>query len=367
MIEVRIATRLSATFALDVAFGGDGGITALYGRSGAGKTSVVRAIAGVLRPERGRIAIGGHVFLDTACGIDLPIERRGVGYVVQDSRLFPHVRVRDNLLYGFRRTRGPRPIGLDTVVDLLGIGHLLDRRPHHLSGGERQRVAIGRALLAHPRLLLLDEPLSSLDPPRKSELIPYIERLRDEFRIPMVYISHDWSEIVRLADHLVVLDGGRVAGAGPLVDVAADPALAPLIGRFEAGAVLDCRVAGHDPAPGTTRLTFAGGELEVPQIALAVGAPVRVRIRARDVAIALSEPRDVSISNRLAGIVRDVTAREEPYVDVGLDVGGTRLRALLTRASVARLGVRPGLAVWALVKSVALDGRSVGALRRPRE
>jgi molybdate transport system ATP-binding protein len=366
MIDVNFRKRLPA-LQLDIAFTArTQGITALFGRSGSGKTSIVQAIAGGLRPDDGRIGIDDRVFFDSATGIDLAVHHRRIGYVFQDSRLFPHLTVRGNLLYGHRRAGDAQPLDPDDVIALLGIAHLLERRPHHLSGGERQRVAIGRALLAQPTLLLMDEPLASLDPPRKSELLPYIERLRDEYRLPIIYISHVFDEVVRLADELVLIEGGRVLRAGPLQEVASEPASAPLIGRFEAGAVLECTVVGHDRPAGLTALGFAGGQLQVPLVDLEVGSRLRVRLRSRDVAIGLSRASGISISNQLAGRLVSLTPRDLPFVDVAIDVGGVLLRALVTAQSVERLRLVPGMPVWALIKTVSFDSRSVGFIRRAR-
>ncbi len=366
MIEVRFRKQLPG-LALDIAFTAAArGITALYGRNGSGKTSIIRAIAGSLRPDQGRIVAGDRLFFDSQSGVDMPIHERRVGYVFQDSRLFPHLTVRSNLMYGYKRSSGARRFGFQMAVDLLGIGHLLQRRPHNLSGGERQRVAIGRALLSQPSLLLMDEPLSSLDPPRKSELLPYIEGLRDEFGLPILYISHAFNEVVRLADQLVVVDGGKVLRSGSVFEIASEPELSPLIGRFEAGSVIECIVAQHDDDVALSTLAFVGGQLRVPRVDLDVGASVRVRIRSRDVALSLSRPMDISITNRLPGKLLSLTEREGPYVDVAVDIGGVTLRSLITRDSAARLGLEPGLQVWALIKTVAFDSRSVGFMRRAR-
>jgi molybdate transport system ATP-binding protein len=363
MIDVAIRKKL-ASFTLDVAFTApSSGVTALFGASGSGKTSIVQSIAGGLTPDAGRIAIGDVVFFDRDHGIDLPIHLRRVGYVFQDARLFPHLSVRSNLEYGLKRAKAARVIGTDTVVELLGLEGLLDRRTHKLSGGERQRVAIGRALLAQPALLLMDEPLSSLDPARKAELLPYIEGLRDSLGLPILYISHAFDEVVRLADHLVVMEAGRVAQAGPFLELASRPELTPLIGRFEAGSVLACTVAAHDDHLRLTTLDFAGGQLRVPRIALAAGTILRVQIKARDVALSLSRPMDVSITNRLPGRIIGITRGDGPYVDVAIDIGGVRLQSLITGESSSRLGLEPGLQVWALIKSVAVDGRTAGIRR----
>ena len=364
MIEINFKKRYPG-LAIDVAVSApEQGITALFGRSGAGKTSIIQAVAGAVRPDEGRIAIGDRIFFDSAQRVDLPIHERRVGYVFQDSRLFPHLNVRRNLLYGFSRASGEKRITVDAVVDLLGIGQLLDRRPHNLSGGERQRIAIGRALLSQPKLLLMDEPLSSLDPPRKAELLPYIEGLKHEFGLPILYISHAFNEVARIADHLIIVDGGRIVRSGPLLEVASEPELSPLIGRFEAGAILACNVLLHDAAFALSTLTFVGGQLRVPQVDLPVGSALRVRIRARDVAIALSPPVDVSISNQLPGTLVSMTVREGPYVDAAIDIGGQTIRALITKESADRLRLAPGRQVWALIKSVSFDGRSVGFKRR---
>lgn len=366
MIDIAIRKRL-ASFELHAEFSVPAhGVTAIFGRSGAGKTSLVNLIAGLLRPDAGHIRVGERVFFDHRLGVDLAIEARGVGYVFQESRLFPHLSVRENLAYGRKRARRPTTIQDDAVIEVLGLAPHLSRRPHRLSGGERQRVALGRALLSQPRLLLLDEPLASLDAPRKAEVLPYIERLVDEFKLPALYVSHAVDELTRLADHVVILNDGAAVASGTLTEIMSKPDYAPLIGRFEAGAVLECTVVAHDQEFQMTRLAFADGELRVPFIDLAVGAPIRARLRARDVALALSNPPDLSITNRLHGIVQTLTVREETYVDVAIALGSTSVRALITRESAARLRLAPGVKVWALIKSVALDSRAVGFNRRLR-
>ena len=243
MLEVDIEHRLGA-FELDIHFRSGRGLTALFGRSGAGKTSIVNVIAGLVRPERGRIVVDGSVLIDTELGIWVPAHRRRVGYVFQEDRLFPHLTVRQNLLFGRWFATRPSPAArLDDVVDLLGISPLLDRRPARLSGGEKQRVAIGRALLASPRLLLMDEPLASLDAQRKDEILPYIERLRDQAGVPIIYVSHAVAEVTRLASTIVLISDGRVRAVGPLQEIRGRAELYPMAGRFEAGAVLAVRVA----------------------------------------------------------------------------------------------------------------------------
>ncbi len=366
MIKVQFQVTLpGAVFDIDFTAPGDG-VTALFGRSGAGKSTIVDVMAGGTAVTGGHIYVNGEAFLDSARGKNLPIEQRRVGFVFQDSRLFPHMRVQSNLLYGYKRAGVAPFIQPEQAVELLGLEDLLQRRPHRLSGGERQRVAIGRALLAQPSILLMDEPLSSLDPPRKAELLPYIERLRDELNIPIVYISHDFNEVMRLADYLVVVDQGRIAKHGPLLELASDPELSPLIGRYEAGSVLDCVVEEHDTRHALTRLRIGAHQISVPIVDAQIGGDVRVRLRARDVALALSEPQDTSIANRLPGVITELVPRDGPYIDAGIDIGAGIVRSLLTRASVERLGLQPGMSVWALVRVVALDSRSVGFRRLPR-
>ena len=360
MLEVDIEHRLGA-FELDVHFRSGRGLTALFGRSGAGKTSVVNAIAGLLRPERGRIVVNGSVLIDTERGIRTPAHRRRVGYVFQEDRLFPHLTVRQNLLFGRWFAPGSTPQArLADVVDLLGIAALLDRRPARLSGGEKQRVAIGRALLASPRLLLMDEPLASLDAARKDEILPYIERLRDEASVPIVYVSHAVAEVTRLANTIVVIADGRVRAGGPLRDVMGRAELYPMAGRFEAGAVLAMRVSAHDVRWGLTELTGAFGKLTVPQLRTPVGGALRVRIRARDVILAATPPTGISALNILAVRVEAVVPIEDAALEVQLRLGDERLLARVTQRSGAMLGLAPGREVFAVIKSVAIDRSSLG-------
>ncbi|HET7197025.1 MAG TPA: molybdenum ABC transporter ATP-binding protein [Burkholderiales bacterium] len=360
MLELDVRLRVGA-FALDAAFATNAGITALFGRSGAGKTTVLNVIAGLARPRRGRVAVGGRVLYDSERGIDVPPHARRIGYVFQEGRLLPHLTVRHNLGYGrfFAAPAGAR-LSFDQAVALLGIAHLLERRPEALSGGEKQRVAIGRALLANPEVLLFDEPLASLDAPRKAEILYYVERLRDELRIPIVYVSHSLEEVVRLADAVVLLSEGRVLATGPVREMASRLELRPYLGRQEGGAVIEARVAAQDLDNGLARLEFAGGALEIPDVEALPGERVRVRVRARDVSIALARPAGISIRNVLAGTVVSLGDEEGPSLDVQLDLRGTPLLARITRKSAQELALRPGLEVYALIKSVSIDRRSVG-------
>jgi molybdate transport system ATP-binding protein len=342
-------------FDLSVRFTGSAGVTALFGRSGAGKTTVTALLTGHVRPDRGRISLGGRVLVDTEASIFVPPHRRRIGTVFQDGRLFPHLSVRSNLLYGswFNRTadRGR----LDEIVALLGIEPLLARYPGRLSGGEKQRVAIGRALLAAPELLVLDEPLAALDAARKEEILPYLERLRDGLKLPMVYVSHALDEVVRLADTLVLLERGTVRAAGPIGEVMSRLDLGTGTGRTEAGAVIEAEVSAIDAGYGLATLAFAGGSLRVPAAGLAAGEALRLHIRARDVAIALDPPERLSILNALPATITEMAATDEGAVELRLAVGPSLLVARITRLSAETLRLERGQAVQALIKSVAFD------------
>ncbi|KQP61424.1 molybdenum ABC transporter ATP-binding protein [Methylobacterium sp. Leaf108] len=356
-----------SAFALDVAFETGPGLTALFGRSGSGKTTVIDLVAGLVRPDRGRIVLSGETLLDTQGGVSVPAHRRGIATVFQQARLLPHLTVRQNLGYGrwFARAR-PETTGLDpdTVVAILGIGHLLARRPAGLSGGEAQRVAIGRALLSRPRLLLMDEPLAALDEARKDEILSCIERLRDAAGIPIVYVSHAVAEVARLADTVVVMEAGRIAASGPADAVLRRTDLVP-VGDGEAGAVLDLVVAAHDADSGLTRIDGRVGTLTVPRLSRPVGSAVRLRIPARDVLVALAPPVGLSARNVLRGHVLGLVPSVAATVLVEIDCNGAVLAARLTRASARDLRLEPGRPVFAIVKSVAFDPQDVGRGRPP--
>ena len=343
-------------FSLEVSFTSErGGVTALFGPSGAGKTTLVDMMAGLTRPNAGRIAVGGRILFDSDAGVDLRPERRRIGYVFQESRLFPHLSVGANLSYGMRRLpAAERRVDRDRVIELLGIGHLTERRPHHLSGGEKQRVAIGRALLTSPRLLLMDEPLAGIDVARRSEILPFIEGLRDELGIPIVYVSHNADEIIRLADTVVLVAEGRAVAVGPVEEMMARPDLGQLTGGVDAGAVVPVTVTGHDSTYELTKLAFAGGTLLVSRLNVPVGTRQRVRVFARDVAIAIEAPTRISTLNVFHGTVHEVTGDTGPQRDVLIDIG-CMLWARITRRSADELGVAPGREVYALIKTVALD------------
>jgi molybdate transport system ATP-binding protein len=359
-LEVDVQHRFGA-FALEARFVTDGSLTALFGRSGAGKTSLVNIIGGLLHPDRGKVVVNGRVLVDTAKGVFVPRHRRRIGYVFQEPRLFPHLSVRQNLLYGYWFTpTAERRENLRRVIDLLGIGMLLDRGTAVLSGGEKQRVAIGRALLASPHLLLMDEPLASLDDARKSEILPYIERLRDEDRVPIVYVSHSVPEVTRLATTIVLLADGKVAAAGALAEVIGGVDFFPLTGHYGAGAVLEMQVTAHDEDYCLTTLRSVAGELLIPGIHAKIGAALRVLIRARDVVLALKPPKEISALNVLPGRVAEIGALDGPIVDVRVDLNGERLLARVTRLTLDRLALVPGRPVFAIIKTVSIDRRSLG-------
>ncbi len=363
-MEVNLNKRLG-DFNINVAFDTPtSGITALFGRSGAGKTTLVNMMAGLLRPDSGVLSIGGQTLFDSAQGVNVKPEHRRVGYVFQEGRLFPHLSVKANLYYGRRfAPRGERYVEPRQIIELLGLDSLLVRRPATLSGGEKQRVAIGRALLSEPRLLLMDEPLAALDAARKSEIMRHIERLRDEVGVPIVYVSHALDEVARLADHMVLLADGGVIATGSAVDIMSRPDLSPHTGRHEAGALIEARVEGHDDF-GLTALAFPGGVLRVSGLDLLTGTAVRARIRARDVAIATSPPQDLSILNVFYGRIAEMIPSGAAAMDLQLDVG-VRLWARITARSAHELSLAPGREVYALVKSVAIDRHSLGLAEPP--
>ena len=353
-IEARFRVDFGA-FALDTDLTLPGrGVVALFGPSGSGKTTLLRCVAGLQRASNGRLMVNGECWQDEAQQFFLPTHKRPLGYVFQETYLFAHLDVRGNLEYGMRRVGiAQRRVAWDQAIALLGIAPLLERMPQGLSGGERQRVGIARALLTSPRLLLLDEPLAALDTARKQEILPYLEKLRDELSIPVFYVSHAADEVARLADHLVVLEAGRVLAAGPLGETLARLDL-PIRFGDAAGVVLEGRVEERDAQWHLARLGFGGGELWVRDNGVAVGQSLRVRILARDVSIALAR-FDSSIANTLAATVEAHGDDDHPaLVLVRLRVGSVSLLARLTRRSAARLGLAVGLAVWIQIKAVAL-------------
>jgi molybdate transport system ATP-binding protein len=330
------------------------GVTALFGHSGAGKTTLLRCFAGLVRAGKARLSVSGEVWQDEAEGIFLPTHKRPLGLVFQEASLFSHLSVRKNLEYGMKRSGNRAAEGFDATVDLLGIRALLNRGPETLSGGERQRVAVARALLTRPRLLLMDEPLAALDLKRKLEILPYLEKLHDELDIPVLYVSHAPDEVARLSDHLVFLEDGQVIASGPLMETLARTDL-PAAFSDDTGVVLEATVAAHE-ADGLTRLEFPGGQLYVSYRDKPPGNRLRCRIHASDVSLALTSHEDSSILNRLPAIVRCVVATDTPgHVLAQLAVpGGPALLARITERSRLALKIAPGQAVIAQIKSVAL-------------
>jgi len=352
------------SFDLEARFESHGQLTALFGPSGSGKTSLINMIGGLLRPTTGRIEANGQVFVDTRARVFVPKHRRRIGYVFQDARLFPHMTVAQNLRYGSWFTpAAERYADLDQIVRLLGIEHLMDRRPTSLSGGERQRVAIGRALVASPRLILMDEPLASLDEARKAEILPYIERLRDELQIPIVYVSHSIGEVARLASDIVVMDKGKVTAVGATADIMLRTDLFSYENRAEEGAVLEMDVVARDERFDIGVLRSEAGEMRVPGLKALVGDRVRLRVRARDVMLALEKPERISGLNVLKGSVLSLEKSQGAHVDVIVDCNGQSIVARITRLSAQTLPITPGIKVFAVVKSVSLDGSSAGPVR----
>lgn len=340
------------SFALDVDVSLPGrGVSVFFGPSGSGKTTLLRCIAGLEPRALGRLTVLQQSWQDDKqC---LPTYKRPLGYVFQEANLFPHLTVLGNLHYGMRRSKGGVAIGLDQAIELLGINHLLERRPAHLSGGERQRVAIARALAVNPRLLLMDEPLAALDLARKREILPYLERLRDHLEIPLIYVSHAPDEVARLADYLVVMEQGKVQAQGPLVDLLARTNLPIRLGE-DAGVVLEGHVAALEPQWHLARIDFAGGSLWTRDYEFTHGRRARVRVLARDVSLA-EQPVKSSIQNLLAGHVDAIGGDDHPgSALVRVRVGDSMLLARLTQKAIADLHIVPGKAIWVQVKSVAL-------------
>lgn len=362
MLHVEVRARLGE-FRLDAAFqGAGGGVTVLFGPSGAGKSSVLAAVAGARKPDAGRIALGDQVLYDSASGVDLPMERRRIGWVFQDARLFPHLSVEANLRFGLKRAQShgiAGPIRFEQVVETLGIGALLHRRPRDLSGGERQRVGLGRALLSQPALLLMDEPLASLDAARRAEILPFFETIKASFAIPILYVTHSLAEAVRLGDRMAVMREGKVAAQGPLAEIASRPDLLLTGSHARDGAALDGVVAGHEER--LSVIQVGGWQVRVPRLDLPVGAPARLFVLARDVMLALDLPTRISARNILSGSIEAIDA-QDGRVLVRVGHQGRSLLAALTLDAADDLGLKAGMPVHAVVKSVAVDGLGGGLL-----
>jgi len=358
MLRVRLAKQRGELH-LDVEFEmRTAGLVALFGRSGCGKTTTVDLLAGLLHPDSGHVELDGETLYDGDLGIDVPAERRHIGYVFQDSRLFPHLSVLGNLRYGEKRAAQPsRPGAAEEIVALLGLAGLLGRHPYQLSGGERQRVALGRALLSQPRLLLLDEPLASLDQARREELLPYLERLRDRLAIPIIYVSHQFEEVLRLATHVVLLEAGVVVAQGDVADVCRHPALRGIVGSDAIGTLVEGRIEWLDATTQLAEISVGRGRLRVEADGLERGQNVRARLLARDLILAIEPPRGLSVRNALEGTLVSMTPDEPRARLLEVDIGGPRIIARVTEAACLELALQPGRQVWVLVKAVSLRGR----------
>lgn len=357
MIEVRLKLNYPG-FALEVDLKLPGrGVTALYGHSGSGKTTCLRCIAGLERAEDGFVQINDQVWQDSRNGLFVPPHKRALGYVFQEASLFPHLSVRANLEFGFKRiARHQRRVDQAHATELLGIAHLLDRHPQHLSGGERQRIGIARALLTSPQLLLMDEPLAALDSKRKSEILPYLERLHDELDIPVLYVSHAQDEVARLADHIVLLSDGQVLASGPIGEILARLDLPMALGD-DAGVVINGSVSAYDAHYQllTLQLPDSALSMRVAHAPLALGKQLRIKVQARDVSLSLQAQEPSSILNRLpVTVTGEISADNNAHVLVRLDAGGTPLLARITRFSRDQLQLHPGQALWAQIKAVAV-------------
>ncbi|MEX3776204.1 molybdenum ABC transporter ATP-binding protein [Pseudomonas sp. MYb118] len=357
MIHTRLKLNYSG-FALDVDLQLPGrGVTALFGHSGSGKTTCLRCIAGLERAEQGFVQVNDEVWQDSEKQIFVPPHKRAIGYVFQEASLFPHLSVLANLEFGLKRiAKAQRKVDMAHATQLLGIGHLLDRHPQHLSGGERQRVGIARALLTSPQLLLMDEPLAALDAKRKSEILPYLQRLHDELDIPVLYVSHSRDEVARLADHIVLLGEGKAVASGPIVETLARLDL-PLAQGDDAGVVIEGQVSAYDDDYQLLTLQLPGSTLSirVAHTPMAVGQALRGKVQARDVSLSLQSAEQSSILNRLpVTVVSETPADNAAHVLIRLEAAGTPLLARITRFSRDQLQVHPGQQLWAQIKAVAV-------------
>ncbi len=353
MIDLSVKKR-NGQFQIDASFAfHQAGVTAIIGESGAGKTSIINMVAGLMRPDEGHITVNGRTLFDTKTGCNIPPEKRHIGYIFQDGRLFPHLSVRHNLTYGMNLIpKHDRFITVDQVVDLLGIGHLLKRMPSNLSGGEKQRVAIGRALLTSPTFLLMDEPLASLDEARKSDVLPFIGKLTREFKIPILYVSHSFDEVLNLADTIVILNAGQVISYGNTDEVISRADMQQFLGTSNYGAVVPTVIEDHNQY--LTRLRFNGGLLHVPPLNKEKGSKIIVLIKARNVAVSLDRPSNTSFQNILPARITEITYRDKMMADIHLDIG-CMIIARITCAAKESLALKPGQQVYALVKGVAVS------------
>jgi molybdate transport system ATP-binding protein len=343
-------------FTLDAQFGAPTpGVTALFGRSGCGKTTVCNLLTGLLHADKGSISLDDNVWFDSARKVAMPAEQRGIGYVFQDARLFPHYSVRGNLLYGAKKASAPNnvPYRFDDVVQLLGLDALLQRRPGGLSGGEKQRVALGRALLSQPKLLVLDEPLASLDASRREEVLPFLERMRDHFAIPMVLVSHQFDEVLRLATHLVVMESGRVTAAGELAAISTSDGLRSALGPDAFGAVVTGKVTRIDSATRLADIAIGTQIIRVAAQSVTLDQQVRLHLLARDIILSTQEPAGLSVRNQLRGHITAMTPDAHGDM-IEVDIGGARLLSRITAAATQELGLQVGASIWVLIKAVSV-------------
>lgn len=372
-LEINVRKQLG-NFSIDAELSSNDGVMVLFGRSGAGKSSIIKMVAGLLTPDDGIIKVFGETIYNSSSRVNVKPENRSIGYVFQEDRLFPHMNVNSNLRYGIKRNPlEKREIIFSDIVELLGLNDMLERMPQNLSGGERQRVSIGRALLSNPKLLLMDEPLASLDLARKSEILPYIERLSGELGIAVIYVSHSLEEVVRLADTIALISHGSAVAQGGVTEIMSRLDLAPMTGRHEAGAVVEAVVTKPRAGDGLSTLDVCGHTLWVPEIDLPTGKTVRMRIRARDIALAKTLPQGTSILNSLAGKIIEIKFGDGPHAEVAIEVmpktsapelssGPQVIIARITRRSANGLGLQKGDSIYALIKAVAIDHRSLGGL-----
>ena len=354
-------TKVFGSFRLETQFEvEEGSITAIFGKSGAGKTSTINAIAGLTRPDVGVIQIGNTTLFDQNLRINLPIYKRQIGYVFQDDRLFPHMTVRNNLIYGTPKTRDvANSLNLTDITGLLELAPLLERRPRTLSGGEKQRVAIGRALLSNPKLLLMDEPLASIDVQHRFEILPFIQRVREKTGITIIYVTHALEEVIFIADQIILLSEGQVTAQGTVEEIMGRLDLHPMTSRFDAGAVISATYSGYDREFDLGELSFDGGTLRIAGLNAEIGIHLRAHIRARDVSLMLDKPKDTSVLNVFKGELIEIRHEDGPQLDLLINIG-THLIARITRKSLNDLNLDIGSKVYAMIKAVAIDRKTLG-------
>ena len=360
MLSVNI-TKAFGSFRLETQFEvEEGSITAIFGKSGAGKTSTINAIAGLTRPDVGVIQIGNTTLFDQILRINLPIYKRQIGYVFQDDRLFPHMTVRNNLIYGTPKNRDvANSLNLTDITGLLELAPLLERRPRTLSGGEKQRVAIGRALLSNPKLLLMDEPLASIDVQHRFEILPFIQRVREKTGITIIYVTHALEEVIFIADQIILLSEGQVTAQGTVEEIMSRLDLHPMTSRFDAGAVISAIYSGYDREFDLGELSFDGGTLRIVGLNAEIGIHLRAHIRARDVSLMLDKPKDTSVLNVFKGELIEIRHEDGPQLDLLINIG-TPLIARITRKSLNDLNLDIGSKVYAMIKAVAIDRKTLG-------